>query len=139
MNMMRLQLKWAARIEFIASGLYTSLARRYSNKEEMAKTLSRFSKDEHKHGLMFRNALSEEFGQSVRIVPWVFCGRTAAFFQYLIPLRWKLKTLSLTESLALVLMKKELKSDIPNRYRLILKKIQPDEICHASFYESLYT
>lgn len=138
MNLMKLQLTWAARIEFIATGFYLSLSKRYRKKEEIAEILAVFSKDEYRHGLMFRKGLSDEFGKSLKVGPWVFCGKTMAFLQYLVPLRWKLKTLSITESLALALMKKELRADPPNRYQTIVRKIQPDEIRHASFYESLY-
>lgn len=139
MNMMKLQLTWAARIEFLASGFYLSLAKRYRKKEDIAGTLAVFSKDEHRHGLMFRKGLQDEFGKSVMIGPWRFCGRSLAFLQYLVPLKWKLKTLSATESMAMALMKRELKADPPNRYQTIVRKIQPDEIRHASYYESLYS
>lgn len=138
MNIMKLQLKMAARIEFLATGFYESLAKRYSKKEDIADTMAVFSKDEYRHGLMFRKALNDEFGKSVMAGPWIFFGKTLAFLQYLIPLRWKLKTLSVIESLALAIMKKDLKADPPNRYQTIVRKINPDEIRHASYYESLY-
>jgi len=138
MNIMKLQLKWACRIEHLASGFYHSLSKRYWKKEELAKTLGRFSREELKHGVMFGKAYHEEFGKKLITNPWAALGKTLAFLQYFIPLRWKLKTLSAVESSALGLLKKELRSERTNRYRDILRKIQPDEVRHASLYSSLY-
>lgn len=138
MNIVKLQLKWACRIEYLASGFYKSLAGRYAKKEDLAKTLDRFSRDELKHGVLFGKAYTEMTGKKLMTGPWSFCGRTLAFLQYIVPLRWKLKTLSLTESLALSLMIKELQSEKTNPYREILKKIQADEVRHATFYTGLY-
>jgi len=138
MNIMKLQLKWACRIEHLASGFYHSLSKRYRKKEDIAKTLGRFSRDELKHGVMFGKAYHEEFGKKLMAGPWTSLGKTLAFLQYFVPLRWKLKTLSVVESSALVLLKKELRSERTNRYRDILRKIQSDEVRHASFYSSVY-
>jgi rubrerythrin len=138
MNIVNLQLKWACRIEYLASGFYISLSRRYRKKTEIAGTLDRFSRDEKKHGVMFGKAYFGETGSGLWTGPWEFTGKSLAFLQFAVPLRWKLKTLSLVESLALSLMKKELKSEKTNPYREILKKIEDDEVRHASFYASLY-
>lgn len=139
MNKMKIQLKWACRIENIGSGFYGSLSSRYHKKEDLSKTLRMFSKDEYRHGAMFRKGYQDEYGKKLMVKPWVFCGKTLAFSQYLLPLKWKLKVMSGLESLALKQMNKELRSEKTNRYRRILEKIRPDEECHAAFYHSIYS
>ncbi len=138
MNIVKLQLTWACRIEHVASGFYLSLSKRYSKKEDIAKTLGRFSRDELKHGVLFGKAYHETYGGELITGPWTFLGKTMGFIQFAVPLRWKLKTLSVVESLALSLLKKELHSERTNPYRDVLRKIQGDEERHASFYHSLY-
>lgn len=135
---MKIQLKWACRIEHLGSGFYSSLSNQYRKNREVSNTLEIFAKDEYRHGVMFGRAFQDEFGKKIMAGPWRICGRIMAFSQYLIPLRWKLKSLSHLESLALTQMNRELRSEKPNRYRTILKKIQADEQRHSAFYSSLY-
>ncbi len=138
MNVMKLQLKWACRIEHLGAGFYMSLSRNYRKDNDLSQTLARFSRDELKHGVMFGRAYHKEFCHTIMTAPWTFLGRALAFSQIFVPLRLKLKSLSGLESKALFLMNRELRSEKTNPYRVILKKIKPDEERHASFYESRY-
>ena len=138
MNIMKMQLKWACRVEHLASGFYHSLSRRYGKNPRISEILSAFSKDELKHGLMFKKGYKVEFGKDLMGGPWVLCGKTLAVLQYPIPLRWKLKTLSMLEYLATRLIRHELKLEEPNRYRDIVRRILPDEEKHAALYSQLY-
>lgn len=138
MNAMKLQLKWACRIEHLGAGFYQSLSRRYRKNDHLSQTLARFSRDELKHGVMFGRAYQKEYGKNIMTSPWMFLGRALAFSQIVLPLRWKLKSLSNLESKALFLMNRELRSEKTNAYREILKKIRPDEERHAAFYDRLY-
>ena len=138
MNIMNIQLKWACRIENIGSGFYDSLSTRYKKEDRLSKILGVFSRDELRHGAMFRKGYLDECGKKLMVKPWVFFGKTLAFSQYLLPLKWKLRILSILESFAVTLMAKELRSGKTNRYRQILEKIKSDEERHAAFYHSLY-
>lgn len=138
MNLVKIQLKWACRIEHLSAGLYSSFSKRYRKKENLSKTLEGFSNDEYRHGIMFGQAYQEECGKTLMIAPWAACGRTLAFSQLLIPLRWKLKIVGSIESLAVTLANLELRSEKANRYRTILREIKPDEERHANFYSEMY-
>jgi rubrerythrin len=138
MNLMKVQLKWASRIENIAGAYYGSLSRRYRKREDLSKTLDLFSRDEYRHGALFRKGYRDEFGKNLAVKPWITLGKCLAVSQILIPLRWKLKTAGGIESLALGLMNRELESENPNRYRQILETIKPDEERHAALYRIMY-
>ena len=117
---------------------YDSLSKRYRKQAEISKILSQFSKDELKHGLMFKKGYRVEFGKTLTAGPWVSLGKILAFLQYLVPLRWKLKNLSMLESFAVKLMNHELNAQKPNRYQNIVRLILPDEEKHAALYRRLY-
>ena len=138
MNMMKIQLKWACRVEHLASGFYHTLSKRYRKQAEVSQILSQFSKDELKHGLMFKKGYRVEFGKKLIVGPWVTLGKTLAFLQYPVPLRWKLKNLNMLESFAVKIMNHELNAKESNRYRDIVRRILPDEEAHAALYSKLY-
>ena len=138
MNMMKIQLKWACRVEHLASGFYHTLSNRYRKQGDVSKILSQFSKDELKHGLMFKKGYRVEFGKNLTVGPWVTLGKALAFLQYPVPLRWKLKNLNMLESVAVKLMNHDLSTEGSNRYKNIVRLILPDEEKHAAFYDKLY-
>lgn len=138
MDIMKIQLKWVCRVEYLGAGFYKSLSARYSNNPELSRVLDKFSKDEHRHGIFFQKEYFEEYGKNIMGAPWAFTGKALAISQILLPLKFKLWMLSAIETLALKIMDKELKSETENRYRKVLKKIKKDEEDHAGFFYLMY-
>lgn len=137
-NKIKSKVRWSCRLEYVGSGYYSKLSDSYKHKSELSDIFRTFAMHELKHGAMFGGYYRKEFGEKLNQNAWITLGKVVAFFQSMLPLKWKLKMLHRLETSAVRDIKSVLCLKERNRYLEILEKILPDEIAHAGLYRELY-
>ncbi len=140
MNKLKISVKNSFRTEMIAAGLYAVLAHQYGKKNpEIGKRFSKASEEEHMHGKLFRQYFRNKFNEDAGNEKiWISAGKIAGVVMMLIPLKKKLKNLSIKESDAVKKIEYLISGNSDASFIKILKRILPDEVSHAAIYGEVF-
>lgn len=128
--------------EMTGAGMYRAMAEQYSRKPELSSRFRLFGDQEAMHGRLFREHYRKISGKTLAGENLCMLnGKIYAYMTGLIPLRAKLKMMSLTEAIAAANIEMNLEkpdgSDGSGFYK-IMKRIFPDEKAHAGLYDEIY-
>jgi rubrerythrin len=141
MDDLKPQILRSFRMEMIGTACYENLSKQYSVRlPEISKTFSQFSGHESMHGRLFKKCYKDLYGEEIRGEKfWLFIGKLSALSQILLPLKIKLKILSVVERQAVAQIEEALASGMKSGFHTILKTILPDEKAHAGLYAAWFT
>lgn len=134
------QIQRSFRMEMIGTGFYGALAKQYGKQDpKLQERLQSFSDDERMHGRLFKKCGEKMYGESPgRENFWFFVGKTMALAMRPLPLKVKLKKLSLEEQQAVERIEKILDQGNASPFHKVIRTILRDEKKHAAFYHERY-
>ena len=141
MKELKKHIQQSFRMEMIGTGLYGALAKQYGKQDpKLQEKLQTFSDDERMHGKLFKkcshNLFSESPGSEIF---WLFVGKAAALAMRPLPLKAKLKKLSIAEKQAVERIEAALANGADSPFHKVIRVILRDEKTHAGFYDEWYT
>ncbi len=140
MNDMRLKVAKSFRMEMVGTGLYRALSSQYRKTEPgLSERFHTFAGHEYMHGKLFGKYFQKTYGKTLQGEGfWIFMGRVAAFMMRAMPLKKKMKKLSIIEAQAVADIEKVLAVSGDDRLNKIMKTILPDEKAHAGLYREVF-
>lgn len=129
------------RMEMIGAGLYDALAKQYGGQDsKLRERLHSFSNDERMHGKLFKKCSQKMYDESPGGEGfWLFVGKTIALAMRPLPLKSKLKKVSLAEQEAVERIEKILAQGNISQFHRVIRAILQDEKIHAGFYNERYS
>ena len=138
MDKLKFQIKLSYRVELFGTGFYEGLASRYRKKyPELSKKLHKYAAHEYKHSRLFNKCYAELFGKELRGEGfWRGFGRCQSCLLFALPVKLKLKMVSLTEVLAVKQLEKDIATGQENKYIEVAKKILSEEKSMRKFIKN---
>ena len=135
------QIQRSFRMEMIGTGLYGALAKQYGRQDpKLRERLQSFSDDERMHGELFKKCSQKMYGESPGGEGfWLFVGKTIALAMRPLPLKSKLKKLSLAEQQAVERIEKNMAQGDISQFHRVIRTVLRDEKIHAGFYNEWYS
>lgn len=140
MKELKKHIQQSFRMEMIGTGLYGALAKQYAKQDSrLQERLQTFSDDERMHGRLFKKCNQKLFGTSPGSEGfWLFMGKIAALAMRPLPLKSKLKKLSIAEQQAVQRIEAALAGGADSPFHKLIRVILRDEKTHAGFYDEWY-
>lgn len=139
MPSMKMQIRWAWRLEIMATGFYRTMAQHHADMPKLAAVFEEFGKDEFMHAGWYNHLHFQTYGKKMNSQNfWLWIGRMVAGWLRKKDLDTKLEQVSETEWKAVRALEKGIEKGPPSPFWEIAQRTLPDEQKHAEWFRRWY-